>query len=384
MTRDGMTSGIPFAAPHSRFAGVSAIAILRGGGLGDVLFALPALAALRAGYPGAHITLLGTQLHAELLPGRTPVVDAVEVLPQIPGVGDGTPGQGTGEGPAEDPAAEEFLTRLRGRFDLGVQVHGGGRNSNPFLLRLGPRHTVGTQTPDAAGLERTLAYAYYQHEILRALEVAALAGCPPVTLEPRIEPTAADLEAGAELLAGLDGPVLAIHPGASDPRRRWPAEHFAEIATRFVAGGGSVVVLGGQDDAEAAGRIAGGRANRARVRLAAGELSIGELTGVLARAHVFCGNDSGPRHLAQAVGTPTASVFWFGNLINAGPFERGRHRVQLSWTTNCPVCGRDATQVGWTAERCEHDDSFVAGVAAGAVWEDLQVLMATTVPARGR
>ena len=49
----------------------------------------------------------------------------------------------------------EHWMRAR-RFDLAVQVHGGGRYSNPFLLRLGARHTVGTRTPDAAELERTL------------------------------------------------------------------------------------------------------------------------------------------------------------------------------------------------------------------------------------
>ena len=82
------------------------------------------------------------------------------------------------------------------------------------------------------------------------------------------------------------------------------------------------------------------------------------------------GNDSGPRHLAQAVAARTAAVYWFGNVVNAGPLGRGRHRVQLGWTTHCPVCGRDATQVGWTAERCAHDVSFVADVPVAAVRDD--------------
>jgi hypothetical protein len=60
--------------------------------------------------------------------------------------------------------------------------------------------------------------------------------------------------------------------------------------------------------------------------------------------------------------------------------------VQLGWTTHCPVCGADATQVGWTAERCEHDDSFVAGVPVDAVYADVRELVpatATTVRLRG-
>ena len=73
-------------------------------------------------------------------------------------------------------------------FDLAVQLHGGGRFSNPFLLRLGARHTVGSRTEDAAPLERTIPYTYYQHEPLRGLEVVGLAGAPPVWLEARLRP----------------------------------------------------------------------------------------------------------------------------------------------------------------------------------------------------
>ena len=376
--RDGMSTGIDFAHTQEPFEEIRSIAVLRGGGLGDVLFAAPALAALRATYPQARITLLGTPLHRELLTGRFPAVDAVEVIPRVPGE--------HADDAADRDAVEALVERLAGQFDLGVQIHGGGRNSNPLLLRFGPRHTVGTRTKDAAPLERNLAYVYYQHEILRALEVVGLAGCRPVTLEPRITPSTQDRAAGDAWLRDLPRPVLVVHPGATDPRRRWPEPRFAEITARFVRAGGSAVVVGGSQDAQAAEQIAAGAAAEGaagRVRCGT-ELTMSELVGILSGADVFAGNDSGPRHLAHALGTPTASVYWFGNLINAGPFERGRHRVQLSWTTHCPTCGRDATQVGWTAERCGHDDSFVADVEVGAVWDDVQMLTATTVRSRGR
>ncbi|MBK0419730.1 glycosyltransferase family 9 protein [Leucobacter sp. CSA1] len=369
-----------FATPHRPFDGVRSIAVLRGGGLGDLMFAVPALEALHATYPGAEIVLLGSPLHAEVLPGRCAAVHRVEVLPVAAGVRDGEP----------DPSAvDAFFSRLAGSVDLAVQVHGGGRNSNPFLKRLGARHTVGTRTEDAEPLERALHYVYYQHEVIRALEVATLAGAAPVSLEPRIVPTREDLRAGEAATAALTGPVLAVHPGATDPRRRWAPERFAEIAAKHASAGGGVVVIGGEAEAETAARIAGlardaAGAEAGSVALRAGDLSISELVGILATADVFAGNDSGPRHLAQAVGTATASVYWFGNLINAGPLERGRHRVQLAWTTHCPVCGRDATQVGWTAEHCGHDVSFVDDVPAASVWEDVASLTARTPLPHGR
>ncbi|KNC19257.1 glycosyl transferase [Arthrobacter sp. RIT-PI-e] len=363
----------PVFAP---FEDVRHIAVLRGGGLGDLMFALPAIAALKDRYPEAEITLLGMPAHAALLSGRPGPVSAVVELPVSPGVRPGEP----------DPAAvEAFFEDVRGRFDLAAQLHGGGRNSNPFLLRLGARHTIGTRTPDAAELERTVPYVYYQHEVFRALEVVGLAGAVAVDLEPRVEVRPEEVDAAAALTG--DGTVVTLHPGATDPRRRWPASSFAEVAVRAAAEGCEVVVVGDATDvpmAEEIVRLALEVSPGADVRSLAGTLGLGELTGVLDRSAVMVGNDSGPRHLAQAVGTPTVGVYWVGNMINAGAIGRTFHRVHLAWVIACPVCGVDVTQVGWTAERCEHDDSLVSAVRPDAVYADVAELRATSLLLRGR
>ena len=356
----------------SRFPDVRRIAVLRGGGLGDLIFALPAVAALAAAYPQAEVTLLGTPLHAALLAGRPGPVDAVEVLPPRPGVQPGEP----------DPVAQqEFGDRVRARrLDLAVQLHGGGRNSNPFLLELGARHTVGSRTPDAVALERSLPYLYYQHEVLRALEVVGLAGAAPVDLEPRVELTPAEHAARERALAGRDRPLLLLHPGATDPRRRWPAPSFAQVAASVAADGASVVVIGDESDVETADRIVGGARRLGAddaVTSQAGLVPLAELVGLLASGTVLLANDSGPRHLAQAVGTPTVGVFWVGNVLNAAPLSRGRHRIEFSFTRRCPVCGRDCTRVD--GERCEHDDSFVAEVSPAAVLADVRELIGAEV-----
>lgn len=360
------------------FEDVRRIAVLRGGGLGDLMFAMPAVEALAAAYPGATITLLGSGSHAALLSGRPGPVAEVEVLPVSEGV------RPPKDGEVEDEAElERFFARMRERrFDLAVQVHGGGRYSNPFLLRLGARHTVGTQTPDAVALERVLPYHYYQNEFMRSLEVVGLAGAPPVSVEATLHVTAEERRAAADLLgrAAADRPVVGIHPGATDPRRRWPVDRFAEVAARALADGAAVVVLGDETDVPAADAIVAQAEHVApgRLRSFAGKLGLGELCGVLDACTVVVGNDSGPRHLAQAVGTPTVGIYWLGNVINAGALGRARHRVHMSWVTRCPVCGIDVTQVGWTAERCPHDGSLVAEVSAAAVYEDVAQLTATS------
>lgn len=350
-----------------KFDGVSRIAVLRGGGLGDLMFAIPAMAALKAAYPTSTLTLLGTPVHQALLAAVESPVDEVCVLPYAEGVRPGT----------EDPAdLEGFFTRMRERrFDLAVQLHGGGRYSNPFLLRLGARHTVGTRTPDAAGLERTVPYIYYQHEPLRALEVAGFAGAAPVDLEARLAPR---VRGGQDMTAKDSSPLVVIHPGATDPRRRWPAEQFAELAAACAADGGRVAIVGDAGEQQLAEHIAA-LASSPAVQSVAGKLDMAGLVALLAGAAVVVGNDSGPRHLAQALGIPTVGIFWVGNVINAGALARTLHRIHMAWVTACPVCGIDVTQVGWTAPRCGHDESAVASVQVQDVLEDVRSLLATTL-----
>jgi ADP-heptose:LPS heptosyltransferase len=355
---------------------VHRIAVLRGTGLGDLVQALPAVEALAAAYPDASVTLLGTPAHLALLEGRPSPFTSLEVLPLRPGVRDGGP---------EDPAATAaFLDRMRGRaFDLAVQLHGGGRNSNPFLLQLGARHTVGTGTEDAARLERTLPYLYYQHEVMRTLEVVGLAGAVPVALDPRLRLRP---DEAAQLHASRSGArVVALHPGATDPRRRWPASAFATVASALAADGIRVVVVGDESDVAIADDIL----TRVRdpdglVSSLAGAQSLAELVATLLGSDVVLANDSGPRHLAAALGVRTVGIYWVGNVLNAGPLGRGRHRVQIAFTTVCPVCGVDITQVGWTAERCEHDVSIVANVQPDAVLADVRALLAEVEQEAGR
>lgn len=344
----------PTADPFDR---VRRIAVLRGGGLGDLVFVLPAVRALRSTYPDAEIVLLGTPAHAELLAGRPGPIDRVAALPVATGVHE------PAGVPPDDRACDEFFRwGRRQRFDLAVQAHGGGRWSNPFLLRLAARHTVGTRTEDAVALERSLPYRYHQHEIVRWLEVAGLAGAEG-ELAPWLTVTAADRVAARDALAGLPRPVVALHPGATDPRRRWPARRFAELAGRLADYGAGVVVLGDRTETGLQAAVAG---DRAGVRAAGTDLN--GLVGVLAESDVVVANDSGPRHLAEAVGTPTVSVFWCANVINAAPFTRAAHRPHISWTVACPVCGSVLTDPAGT--HCDHQDSWVADVPLAAVLAD--------------
>lgn len=324
--------------------GVQRIAVLRANGIGDFVFALPALAALRAAYPGAEITLLGLPWHRDFLEGRPGPDDRVVAVPRVRGVGAAEDGD-----PAER-AAWFGAERARG-YDLALQLHGGGAHSNPFLLQLGAKLTAGLRAPTAPPLDRTVPYVYWQNEYLRCLEVAQAVGARPAELEPRLAVLPADLEEARRVVRpGLSHALL--HIGAGDARRRWPPASFV-VAGRWLAGRGhQVLVSGGPAETAMALEIAGAIGPRARC--VAGELSLRGLLGVIASCALVVGNDSGPLHLAVACGVPAVGIFWAGNLVNASPPFRAAFRPVLSWRVECPVCGARTD-----GPACPHDAPMV-------------------------
>lgn len=339
----------------NQVVGVQRIAVLRANAIGDFIFALPALDALRAAYPGAEIVLYGLQWHADFLAGRPGPVDRVTVIPPMRGLHWDA---GLVEAPAE---IEAFFAGQAGlKFDLALQLHGGGRHSNPFVRRLGAGLTAGSRTPDAAPLDRTIPYVYYQLEYLRMLEVVGLVGALPLALDPHVALTPADQDEARRVVPESDAPLAALHPGAGDPRRRWPPEKFAAVGDALARAGARVVIVGAYEDPALNRRVVEAMACPALDLH--GQLSLGGLAAVLARCRVLISNDSGPLHLAGAVGIPTVGIFWCGNMITANSLAFARRRTAISWRLTCPQCGANVLE-----QDCQHRVSFVADVPVEAV-----------------
>jgi ADP-heptose:LPS heptosyltransferase len=334
---------------------VRKIAVLRANGLGDFLFALPALESLRAAFPQAEVTLLGLPWHAPFLEGRPSPVDRVIVVPPAKGIRE-EPGLTDDEG----VLSAFFAAMEEERFDIAFQMHGGGRHSNPFVTRLKARFCAGLRAPDAPPLDLWVPYVYFQPEIFRYLEVARLAGAQAVTHEPALAVTEADVSESMSAVNGAGGPIAAIVPAAGDGRRRWPPEKFAAVGDWLAARGVRVVIPGIGSERKIIEAVAGRM--RHEPQELCGRLSLKGLTGLLSRCALVVGNDSGPLHLAHAVGAPTVGIYWCGNVFTAGPVTRSRHHPVLSWRLECPVCG-----VNCITGKCGHRESFVADVPVDEV-----------------
>jgi ADP-heptose:LPS heptosyltransferase len=352
---------------------VRRIAVLRCNALGDYLMATPALAALRHTFPQAELTVLGGVWHADFLSGRPGPVDRVLVVPRVAGLA----GQ-SGGAPPED-ALPQFLAEARAyRYDLAVQIHGGGAASNPLVRALGARWSIGLQAENATPLDATVPYRYYQSEVFRFLEVVALVGAEGPPEYPELAVSEQECDAAAQLLPG-DGPWVALHAGAGDPRRRWARERFAAVADRLAAAGARPVLVGSAADQSASAAVRSHATTP--VHDLTGHTDLGTLAAVLRRCAVVVANDSGPLHLARAVGPATVGLYWCGNAINAASTVRTRHRPLLSWTVHCPVCGTDTSTAGFPhrpGDGCAHRPSFLDQIPVTEVLDETLDLLDRT------
>lgn len=371
--------GLYAATGGPRVEDVARIAVLRANAVGDLVLALPALAALRRTYPEARLTLLGGPWHAAFLNGRVSPVDEVVPVPRA------LLTYGPARGRAPEPAAagteeaRHFIETLRARrFDIVLQLHGGGAQSNALVQALGPRVSAGLRAPDAPALDRNLPYRVPHPEVLRLLEAVALVGAHGHDIESHLDVTAGDRDEAARFLAAAgvaDGePLVVLQPSCVDPRRAWAPERFAAVADHFVERGARIVLNGTADEQPVIDAVRTAMRHPGALD-ACGRLSLGGLVGLLDRARLVVSNDTGTAHLARALAVPSVTVFWIGNALGYAPLSSARHAVALSWRLDCPRCGR--RNIGW---RCEHQDSFVDEVGVPDVLQRADELWAAFAP----
>lgn len=291
------------------------VAVLRASRLGDFLCAAPALRALRAAVPQAEISMITLPLLRDLAV-RSPYTDRFVAFPGYPGIAQ--------QFFMPHHALEFFQRSQNERFDLAIQLQGSGVYANPFTLMLGAAATAGfvRAEDDPSGLDAALVWPDRGHEIHRLLALMQCIGVEPRGDELAFPLLHEDRRVATELLAGLPRPLIGLHAGSHDPLRRWPPDRFATVARALLRRyGGTVVLLGGLQDSDAALELAAAIGPGAYNL--AGRTSLGVLGAVIGDVAILITNDSGPAHVAFALRRPTLAIYRRGGTERYGPLLPG-------------------------------------------------------------
>lgn len=208
-----------------------------------------------------------------------------------------------------------------------------------------------------------------EHAVLRHWRQAFGSYSGPEKIKFRVSIPAESRAQAAEILREQGRPWIAVAPGAASDLKRWPLEKFGEIIRRIVRGGyGNVLLLGGAE-------------NRAHVEMLkewiscpfldlVGKTSLPDLAAVLERSAVLISNDSGPMHLAAAVGIPVVAIFGPSDAKRYGPYG-DRHKV-VRLDLPCSPCGKAQCPLGTHA--CMRD------LDVEKVWHAVQLLLRGVLP----
>jgi len=324
------------AAPYKRILAVKLA------DLGDLLTITPALQALKAAHPDATLDLLAMPDSARILEGA-PYIDNIVKFDKFE-VDNGR----------DLVSPRRLVSALRSLVSLRLAHYDAFAIFHHPTTRMGAWErallALAVNARATSGLDSALPYARVftlmlthrspdlgfgaMHEADYWLAVAAGLGADAHGgWRTHIALNDAHRQAAARLLEqeglfGGDGPLVAVHSGSGgfSPARRWPPIRFAGVARQLIAQHGArIVILGGPDETEMAAGLAKmidkTVGTGKTVRSLAGRTTLHETAAVIERCRLFLGNDSGPMHMAVAVGTPVVAVFGPSNKEAWGPYS---------------------------------------------------------------
>ncbi|MDB5077590.1 MAG: waaF [Chloroflexi bacterium] len=319
---------------------VHRILVIRLDLLGDMVNSMPAVAALHDRFPHARITML-TMPYTAAIPRQFSFVD--EVLTLDPNIV---------RSPRNLLRPQTYMTFLkmglrlrRERFDLCVSLF--GLTASIFAFASGARQRIGY-------LRESYPYMFTdpipgrrfdrrQHEVQWDLDLAAAAGASGAFRHPSLrvlpEPGIRVAARLAELGVCPGDRVIGIHGGAiNGAAKRWPAMHWAALADRLIGDHGCKVILTGSASERHISDDIVARMSHTPIVLT-GETDIDELLEVLARCDLVVSGDSGPLHLAVALGRPTVSIYGPTDPAIYGPTPKpGQKAVIIRRGLACSPC----------------------------------------------
>jgi lipopolysaccharide heptosyltransferase I len=298
------------------------IVLIKPSSLGDIVHSLPVLSALRQRFPGAHLAWAVNRAYAPLLEGHP---DLDETLPF-----DRRAARRSWLSAAR-AAVGYFRTLRGGRFDLAIDLQGLLRSGLMTLATGAPRRIGPADGREGARWCYTDTFALpttgSRHAVDRYWSIAETlgAGAGPKTFRISIQPLASSW--ADEMLQPLPRPWLVLGVGARWQTKRWLPEHFASLTARAQGEfGGTAIFVGGPDEVALARAV--------RTQLAGpsldltGRTALPQLAAILARADVMLANDTGPLHLAAALGRPVVAPYTCTRAAWTGPYGPAARAVE--------------------------------------------------------
>jgi lipopolysaccharide heptosyltransferase II len=314
--------------------------------LGDVLMTTPAIRAIKESLPGSQITLLTSPRGQD--PARyVSEIDDVIVYE--------SPWMKSSPAREDSQYDQAMIRKLRGRkFDAAVIFTVFSQSPLPAALlcyladiplrlahcRENPYHLLTDWVKETEPAEEM------RHEVRRQLDLVGSQGFQTGNTNLSLQVSDADRRCISDLLdrAGVDSarPWIAIHPGVSAPSRQYQPEGFAQAARQLVLEDGlQVVFTGTAAETELIEQIR--RGMQAPSISLAGQLTLGELGALLERADLLLANNTGPVHVAAAVGTPVVDLY---ALTNPQHTPWGVPNRVLNHDVPCKFCYKSICPVG--------------------------------------
>jgi ADP-heptose:LPS heptosyltransferase len=301
---------------------INTIAVFRALQLGDLLCCVPALRMLRAGFPKAHITLIGLPWAHSFASRFSSYIDAFIEFPGWPGL----------------PEQEMHLADIPGflyamqshHFDLLLQMQGNGTITNPLISLFGARQAAGYYQPGSycPNSEMFFPYPQEESEVRIFQQMLEQLGLPPQGEELEF-PVHAEEQDKFELFRRahdlVPGGYACLHPGARALERRWPVERFAAVGD-WLDGMGLRVVITGSATEAALTRAVSDRMHAAAVD-ASGQTGLGELGLLISQARLLVCNDTGVSHIAAAMHTPSVILYSTSDPRRWRPLDHQLHRA---------------------------------------------------------
>jgi ADP-heptose:LPS heptosyltransferase len=310
------------------------ILILELGGIGDTAMSIPAVRAVLNSYRNAHITVLTvprTRAIIESLkaegPGNLDVVstDAMEKS-RVNGW------------------SSLIKTMRRERYDIAIDLSAvetfkAAVKRWLFFTTLGVTKTFGRNTNGRGwGFSKKSddVLTSDEHEVLRKIKVVELLGIKAERTAPRLTVPDHDKEYADAILSEWTGRlIVGINPGAFRPSRTWPAGRFKDIAMWLIEEMSAHVVITGGDKEKAVVESIAESLPGDRVKTVTG-VSIMKFGAVIERMNIFMTNDTGPMHVAAAVGVPTVALFGQTNLYRYHPYMDDSMYITIK--KECSIC----------------------------------------------